>query len=681
MARPLAFALLCALPLALPPLAVAQNQPQVRAASPSELQSFELREGTVQSLQLPAGGWERFEVPVVLDGRPRTLVLAPYSIRGAGFQLLVTDATGTHPVSAPEETTYRGMVVGEAGSVVTAALFEGALDARVHDLGGKGDWFVQPLARVLPYAAPDLHVVYRAEDVLPSSAQCEVGDVHGHGSPTGAPEGISELRYCDIALDCDVAYYLRNGASVAQTSSAAGYLLLDVSFIYQTDVEIRYSLTSLIVRTVPTYTSGSNTGCSTSGLLQEFASRWQSNHTSISRDVAHLISGEGVFSGTVGCAYIGVVCTSNGYGVSRAVSSNNAQNIQLLAHELGHNWSATHCDSAPPCQIMCASIGGCTGIGSSFGPGERAQILAHKGTRSCLTAARTIDPNPALWYRLTTLFQPTLSLDVVNDGANNNRLQMAASGAFTGQYWRFTRSGFGNTWRISCLWQGENLPMDTINGGAENNRPILAPIGAWTGQLWTLHEVPGYPGYVALTNDFRGPHLALEGFATSLGAGARPQLQTFGPFTGQLWLLTPLGSVSPARSTSFGSNCVGRAGRPTLGILPQGDGPWIGETMSGEVTNVLNGMASQLVFGGRLASPLDLGFLSSPNCNLYLDLGLLVTIPVGGGRATFAFSVPRSPFLVGATFPMQALVIDPGRGPSNPLVATTNGLDLTIGMR
>jgi hypothetical protein len=681
MARPLAFALFCALPLALPQLAAAQNPPLVRAATPSELQSFELREGTVQSLQLPAGGWDRFEVPVVLDGRPRTLVLAPYSLRGEGSQLLVTDATGTHPVPAPEETTYRGMVVGDPGSLVTAALFEGALEARVHGLDGKGHWFVQPLARVLPYAAPDLHVVYRAADVLPSSAHCGVGDVHGHGTSTGAPEGLSELRYCDIALDCDYAYYQRNSSSVSEAASAASYLLLDVSLIYQVDVEIRYSITAILVRTVPTYVSGSNTGCPTGGLLQEFQLRWQQNHANISRDVAHLISGEGFFSGTVGCAYVGTICTSNAYGVSRAVSSNNAQNIQLVAHELGHNWSATHCDSAPPCQIMCSNLGGCAGIGNSFGAGERAQILAHKGTRTCLYAPRTLDPNPALWYRLTTLFQPTLSLDVVNDGVNNNRLQMAASGPFTGQYWRFTRSGFGNTWRISSLWQGENLPMDTINGGPEDNRPILAPIGAWTGQLWTLAEVPGYPGYVSLTNEFRGPHLALEGFATSLGAGSRPQLQTFGPFSGQLWLLTPLASVNPARSTSFGSNCVGRAGRPTLGILPQGDGPWIGETMSGEVTNVLNGMASQLVFGGRLASPLDLGFLSSPGCELLVDLGLLLSLPVGGGRATFAFPVPGSPFLVGATFPMQALVIDPGRGPSNPLVATTNGLELTFGMR
>jgi hypothetical protein len=665
----------------LPQLAGAQNPPLVRAASPSELQSFELREGTVQSLQLPTGGWERFEVSVVLDGRPRTIVLAPYSLRGAGFQLLVTDATGTHPVPPPEETTYRGMVVGDPGSVVTAALYEGALDAHVHDLDGKGGWFVQPLARVLPYAAPDLHVIYRAADVLPSSAHCGVGDVHGHGTSTGAPEGISELRYCQIALDCDFPYYVRNSASVAQTSSAASFLLMDVSMIYQVDVEIRYQISALIVRTVPTYASGPNVGCSTSGLLQEFETRWNNNHGNLTRDVAHLISGEGVFSGSVGCAYVGAVCSSVGYGVSRAVSTNNAQNIQLLAHELGHNWSATHCDSAPPCQIMCSNIGGCGGVGSSFSAGERAQILAHKGTRGCLYAPRTIDPNPALWYRLTTQFQPTLSLDVVNDGVNNNRLQMATSGNFLGQYWRFTRSGFGNTWRISCMWLGENLPIDTINGGAENNRPILAPIGAWTGQLWTLAEVPQAPGYVTLTNEFRGPNLALEGFGTTLGAGSRPQLQDFGPFSGQLWLLTPVASVLPARSSSFGNNCAGRAGRPVLGILPQGAGPWIGEMMNGEVTNVLNGMVSQLVFGGRLAAPLDLGFLSSPGCTLLLDLGLLQTIAVGGGRATFSLPVPNSAFLVGAIFPMQALVIDPSRGPRDPLVATTNGLDLTIGMR
>jgi hypothetical protein len=73
--------------------------------------------------------------------------------------------------------------------------------------------------------------------------------------------------------------------------------------------------------------------------------------------------------------------------------------------------------------------------------------------------------------------------------------------------------------------------------------------------------------------------------------------------------------------------------------------------------------------------------LSSPGCSLLLDLGLLLTLPVGGGQASFALPVPASPFLVGATFPMQALVIDPLHGPSQPLVATTNGLDLSFGMR
>ena len=156
-------------------------------------------------------------------------------------------------------------------------------------------------------------------------------------------------------------------------------------------------ISTIIVRTSKVYTSGPETGCSASGLLQEMQARWQANHTGVARDTAHMLSGEGVFTGTIGCAFNGVICdsvtTGSGYGVSRAISANMASNVGLLAHELGHNWSANHCDATPPCNIMCSSLNGAgCGAPTSFGAAAVAEILAHKATRTCLaTCAGCID--------------------------------------------------------------------------------------------------------------------------------------------------------------------------------------------------------------------------------------------------------------------------------------------------
>jgi hypothetical protein len=62
----------------------------------------------------------------------------------------------------------------------------------------------------------------------------------------------------------------------------------------------------------------------------------------------------------------------------------------LSAHELGHNWSATHCDGNASCHIMCATLGGCSGIGGGnlkFGPNASNQIIAYRNSVGCDTPA------------------------------------------------------------------------------------------------------------------------------------------------------------------------------------------------------------------------------------------------------------------------------------------------------
>jgi hypothetical protein len=638
------------------------------------LDAFGIRDGSLQELLLPQSGRARFEVRATLDGQACTLALEPFSLLSPDFQLLVKDWSGIHLAPTPPLTTYRGIVVELPGSTVSASLQNGRLEAHVYAPGSA--WTIQSLTDVMPAAPRSLHVVYRHADILATGATCGVAH---QGSPTSgaAPEA---MQYCEIALDCDHQFYLRNGSDVNRAAATAVAILTNVSLIYQNDVEIRYLLTSIVVHTMPTYTTGDNVGCNGPGRLHEFQAVWLQNFGHIHRDTAHHLSGAGTFTGAVGCSEQGTICVVfTAFGVSRVVSTNAALNVALVAHELGHNWNATHCNGRPECNIMCANISGCSGITNAFGVTSRAEILAHKATRTCLSELAITQPNPNVWYRLTTQAQgENVALDVIPDG-NNNRMHMVPAGNYTGQAWRFTPfEGYPGYFRISCLWQGPNRPMDVINVGPEDNHVILNGIAAVSGQAWLLAEIPEYPGTVSLTTIYRGQNMALAGNAGT--TGNRPVLMQFRPHVGQAWRLIPLNSMDPAAATSFGTACRGRGGVPQL-QLTNGSLPWLGESVTGAMTSVPAGAAPVLILGTLLSPPLDLGVIGSPGCFLRVSPISSRAMPASGNQGTFTLALPRQISLAGVLLPIQGAVVDPAHGSGNPLIATSNGLELRFGLR
>jgi len=359
--------------------AVAQTTPIVIPAPADLLAQFRLRAGGISSLSVPPGAGP-CEVRVVLAGTPCTLLLSPHDVRAPGFQLLVDDGRQLRRVPTPASITYRGEVRGLPGSDVAASLLDGQLDATIHLADGT-TWAVQPLSKVNPALPRDSHIVYRNADVIAPPGHCGVGAQHvvggrhqGGGSPTA-------IKICEIALDADVAYYNRFGSNTTNVQNQVTTVINGVGVIYRRDVEIDYTVTALIVRTTAIY----NWGGSLTTLLPVFEAHWNANHANITRDTAHLFTGEGTFSGTVGLAYVGAICTTFGYGVSMAYDNNLATNVALVAHELGHNWNANHCDASPPCNIMCSGIGGCSGNLTSFDAGSVATIVAFKNTRTCLS--------------------------------------------------------------------------------------------------------------------------------------------------------------------------------------------------------------------------------------------------------------------------------------------------------
>jgi hypothetical protein len=87
-------------------------------------------------------------------------------------------------------------------------------------------------------------------------------------------------------------------------------------------------------------------------------------------------------------------------------------------------------------------------------------------------------------------------------------------------------------YRLTNLWQGEGMSLDILNDGKDNNVPILNRTGGYTGQMWKL--TPEADGFYRLTTQWRGTSLSL-----AYTAGNRPLLVKSADVPEQRWKLTP----------------------------------------------------------------------------------------------------------------------------------------------
>lgn len=159
------------------------------------------------------------------------------------------------------------------------------------------------------------------------------------------------------------------------------------------------------------------------------------------------------------------------------------------------------------------------------------------GFNWALVQAQSIEPNT--YYRLTTQWQGDgKSLDVINDGTNN-RIHLAQTGDYSGQYWKFTPSG-NDYYRVTTQWLGDGKSLDVVNDG-RNNQLQLADSGNYSGQFWRV--IPIGNGYFRLTTQWQGDGKSLD--VVNDGRNNRLQLADTGNFSGQFWKLTPYQLAQP----------------------------------------------------------------------------------------------------------------------------------------
>jgi hypothetical protein len=324
--------------------------------------------GRRRLLETGRGRVRSFPLP---DRAPVDLELESFRLLAPGARFVVVDADGARDVPPPPVRTFRGRVGDDPDSLVALTFFgdrmagfvrtwdaEYVVGPEVFDADDSANASVwvklrqDPPNGERPFTCGDTALDLALQDAADGLQPAAEGDRRlvsslAYGGPAGSGESTSSidgstLLTATLAVDATVEFHDHFG-SLTATQNYILNLLAQVSTIYESEVLVRIEVGYLRVFTAEPdpYTDGST---STSVLLADLRSEWTANQTGVERTVTHLLSVRP--SGGAGLSYVDVLCnTYYGYGVSTISANGGSWEKEMVAHELGHNFSSrhTHC--------------------------------------------------------------------------------------------------------------------------------------------------------------------------------------------------------------------------------------------------------------------------------------------------------------------------------------------------
>jgi hypothetical protein len=310
--------------------------------------------------------------------------LVPNDVRAPRYRAEEVGPDGaTRPVVPEQIRTFRGTVAGIKDSEARFSIREDSMEGIV--ITPIGWYLVEPMSHYDPTAKPTEMVVYRASDIEPIAfGTCGTALAEQIGNQVFKVQQIlsppmlqaNSVSVADIATEADYEYVTALGGSTTANNAILD-VMNQVDGIYRSQLSI-----SLRVVYQHTWNTADDPYASTapSTMLTELRNYWTTNYNSVPFDLAHMWTGKDMDGSTIGIAYLGVACNARSfsYGVSQRFNASPAKYI-MTAHEIGHNFGATHTEDAQPLQTDCSNtiMNSAVGTGTSFCPYSRTEIGSH----------------------------------------------------------------------------------------------------------------------------------------------------------------------------------------------------------------------------------------------------------------------------------------------------------------
>ncbi|MFO1351997.1 MAG: zinc-dependent metalloprotease [Gammaproteobacteria bacterium] len=334
---------------------------------------------------LPIADWP------TAPGERRAVVFKRFDVYAPDARIWVAEQDGLREVPRSRLAFFQGLASADPNLRIVLAVdpdtraFEGLAMAGDGRRFALRPWSAAGAGRHLLALAEAFNAEKSGETPAWSCAQQEARaiqpePIHSiHSLLPGAPEAvkaITSLHTATLAVDTDNELLSLKFAD--NTTSATNYiatLIASMSVIYERDLLIRLIQGFTILRpsSMPDPYTQTGAGSADTAKLNEFSEYWRVNHNSVARAAVIMLSGKGGsnFSAS-GIAWLDALCekgtvlggvTAGGFSFNQVFKfsgSTAANDTDLVAHELGHNFGSphTHCYS-PPIDTCFNSEPGC----------------------------------------------------------------------------------------------------------------------------------------------------------------------------------------------------------------------------------------------------------------------------------------------------------------------------------
>ncbi len=331
---------------------------------------------------------------------------------------------GTRPL------TFRGIIDGDLNSEVSLTINRGFL--RVMIAGPEDTWYVEQRNRYDDRYSKDEMIVYKSSDVINPHREC--GLAHYSRFKRQMEEiaknqreqmRVDECLDVQIALATDWLLFQEQGGET-QTENEVTGILNDVQTNYddEFDDELNYVIETVWISDCSScdpWTSSTDSGA----LLDDFTDWGQDGGFGVTHDVATLWSDRDFNGSTIGLAWVGVICTNFRYNICEHFT-NNANLLRVLqAHELGHNWDASH-DGNGTSFIMSPSVSNT----NDWSTNSQNEINSFIPSRNCLSECGNSGEPPLA----------ELSADIT-DVCTGGTVQFTDQSAFAPTTWEWSFPG------------------------------------------------------------------------------------------------------------------------------------------------------------------------------------------------------------------------------------------------
>ncbi len=397
-------------------------------------------------------------------------------------------------------TVFKGYLDDNYDHEIRLTIAEGFVFGFVND--GTDEYYIEPLQYHDLQANPDHFVVYKSTDVVTSDESfCGVTDVQQQVQDINDNHKNAALACLELELAqaTDYSMFQRYGSTTNVNLYLDGIMNVvvtryDDEFAEQISIVISERFIVNCTGCDP-WTSSTNYnfifpdfqtwGMSASGFMNPFdlSSLWTT------RDI-----GNGDSSGAVGVAFAGTVCEDSGMSIIEDYSTNMANIVLVVTHELGHNFGCFHnYEIGTPCQttpgrsslIMDPTVSSattwsfgsepCTLIGGSY-----SAVNNHVATRTCLSncTADACTNTPIDSFEIVNILPNSIDIAWNDIAAPNYQIRYRLLGTSN---WLSITSTAGTTWSITgltCNTQYEIQVRPSCGGGTygpQETRAVETP--------------------------------------------------------------------------------------------------------------------------------------------------------------------------------------------------------------